>query len=301
MSEARLRQLANALPLPLLYVGRDERCRFHNRAAALALALPAARIDGQGLREDRFLLLQQKIVPLKDGLPNPLCYEILLRLQEEEDNLLPPGGFLPLAESYGMMEEVDRWVVRTLIVRCRERQLREKGWRAPLYWVNLSSAALASPEFARSVQRQVQAEQFDGRLLCFEIGEPDLIARPREAQRLVQALKPLGCRFTVDAFGSVRPAFAELKDLAADFVKIDGVIVQNMLRNPAELGKARATNTACRQIGVRTAAEFVEQHDTLSALRKIGVDYAQGFGIAAPEPLFGAPLDLGQAAAAAAL
>ena len=252
----------------------------------------------EALRDDKFLLLQQAIVPLKIGLVQPRCCEILLRLQEEEDNLLPPGGFLPLAESYGMMEELDRWVVRTLIVRTRERQRRSAQWHAPLHWVNLSSSAVRSAEFARSVQRQIEKAEFDGRLLCFEIAEPDVIGHLRGVERLIETLKPLGCRFAVDAFGSVKPAFADLKRLAFDFVKIDGVIVQNMLRNPAELARARAINTACQQIGVRTAAEFVEDDATLETLRSIGIDYAQGFGIARPQPLFG-PVDAAPAAAAA--
>lgn len=259
---------------------------------------PCAKLAA-AMREDRFLLLQQRIAPLKEGLPAPICYEILLRLQEEEDNLLPPGGFLALADSAGMMEEVDRWVVRSLIVRVQEQQKRNRGWQAPLFWVNLSRAALVSAEFARSVQRQVRDEAFAGRALCFELAEPDVVAHAAEARRLIEALKPLGCRFAVDAFGSGKPAFAALKALPVDFVKIDGVIVQNLLRNPAELAKARAINAACQQMGVRTAAEFVEDAATLSALRKIGVDYAQGFGIADPEPLFGRRIELRQPAAPA--
>jgi len=252
----------------------------------------------RALQNNEFLLYTQKILPLKPLPFDHGCYEILLRLQEEEDNLLPPGGFLPLAESYGMMEELDRWVVRTLIVRTRERQRRSAQWHAPLHWVNLSSSAVRSAEFARSVQRQIEKAEFDGRLLCFEIAEPDVIGHLRGVERLIETLKPLGCRFAVDAFGSVKPAFADLKRLAFDFVKIDGVIVQNMLRNPAELARARAINTACQQIGVRTAAEFVEDDATLETLRSIGIDYAQGFGIARPQPLFG-PVDAAPAAAAA--
>lgn len=247
---------------------------------------PQAKL-ADALEHDRFLLMQQRILPLGKGAADASCCEILLRLQEEEDHLLPPGGFLPLAESYGMMEQVDRWVVRTLVTRCRERALRERGWRAPLYWVNLSGAAMRSAEFARSVQRQVQDGGFDGRRLCFELAEPDVVRYPAEAERLIGALRPLGCRFAMDAFGSVRPAFAEVHRLRFDFVKIDGVIVQNMLRDRAELARVRAIQDACRRIGVRTCAELVEDEATLVALRGIGIDYAQGFGIARPEPLFG--------------
>jgi EAL domain-containing protein (putative c-di-GMP-specific phosphodiesterase class I) len=259
---------------------------------------PPAKLAA-AMRENRFLLLQQRIVPLREGLPSPHCYEVLLRLQEEEDNLLPPGGFLALADSCGQMEEVDRWVVSSLVARVQE-QKKNRGWQAPLYWVNLSRAAVASPEFARAVQLGLEAAGCDGKLLCFELAEPDILALPDQARRLVDALKRLGCRFAVDAFGSGKPAFAPLKALAVDFVKIDGAIVQNLLRNPAELARARALNAACQQMGVRTVAESVEDAATLSALRKMGVDYAQGFGLADPEPLFGRRLDVRQAGVPAA-
>ncbi len=244
---------------------------------------PHRKLAG-ALRDNQFLLLQQRIAPLAAGRPDPLCYEILLRLKEEEDNLLPPGGFFPVAERYGMMEQLDRWVLAELVARCLKRQLDERGWRPPLYCVNLSSAALASREFTNFVMQQV-GSGFDARSLCFEISEPDILARRPEVQRLMSALKPLGCRFTVDAFGSVKPSFTALRDLPFDFLKIDGVIVQNILRNPAELAKARAIVAVCRKMGVRTIAEFVEDGATRGKLKEIDVDYVQGFGVARPEPL----------------
>ena len=250
----------------------------------------------RALRDNEFLLLQQRIEPLAaSGEP---MYEILLRLREEEDNLLPPGGFFPAAERFGMMEALDRWVVTHLVTRCLERQLGERGWRAPLYCVNLSGAALASPDFGTFVRDQIAQRKFDAGRLCFEIAEPDLIAQPSEARRLVVALKPIGCRFTVDAFGSAKASFGSLKGIPFDFLKIDGVIVQNLVRNPAELARARAIATVCHRIGVRTIAEFVEDDATRARLGEIGVDYVQGFGVARPEPLHAPgnsrPVDAGQ-------
>lgn len=274
-----------------LRVAREDGEALYLRAISAELTGwddPQAKL-ADALAHDRFILMQQRILPLGKGAPEAACCEILLRLQEEEDHLVPPGGFLPIAESCGMMEQIDRWVVRTLVARARERALRDPAWQAPLYWVNLSGAALRSAEFARSVQRQIQGEGFDGRRLCFELAEPDVLRYGAEAERLIGALRPLGCRFAMDAFGSVRPAFAEVHRLRFDFVKIDGVIVQNMLRDRAELARVRAIQGACRRIGVRTCAELVEDPATLAALREIGIDYAQGFGIARPEPLFGPP------------
>ena len=245
---------------------------------------PKAKLT-RALAEDRFLLFEQQIKPLDIGAADPQCFEVLLRLQEEEDHLLPPGGFLPEAERFGMMEDLDRWVVRSLIGSCLERRRREPQWQPPLYCVNLSAASIRSEGFAKFVQAQIEARKFDGRALCFELAEHDVISLPAEARRLVAMLKPFGCRFTVDSFGSVKGSFAALEGLAADFIKIDGVIVQNLLRDATQMARARAMHDVCRKAGMRSIAEFVEERETLAALRKIGVDFVQGFGVARPQPL----------------
>jgi len=237
----------------------------------------------RALEENQFLLFAQKILSLKQGIPD--CYEILLRLQEEEDNLLPPGGFIPVAERYGMMEALDRWVVRNLVTWCLEKQRSNAAWRAPFYCVNLSEAAVRNPEFARFVRHELQRARSDPPSLCFEIGEQDVINHHASVEQFIGALRPAGCRFTIDAFGSVKVSFSHLKGLAIDFLKIDGVIIQNILRDPAALAKTRAIKTVCQKIGVRTIAEFVETQETLDKLREIGVDYVQGFGIAQPGPI----------------
>jgi EAL domain-containing protein (putative c-di-GMP-specific phosphodiesterase class I) len=236
----------------------------------------------RALEENQFLLFAQPMADLQRQDPEPATCEIFLRLKEEEDNLLPPGSFFPVAERYGMMEDLDRWVVRELITRCHENPAPAGG---ALYCVNLSQASVRSHAFARFVQRQLLDRNFDGRSLCFEIAEHDISTCHADLARLITMLKPLGCRFTVDAFGSVAGSFSALKGLDFDFVKIDGVVVQNILRHPAELAKVRAIVAVCRHAGMRTIAEFVEDGETLAALRTAGVDRAQGFGIAKPSPL----------------
>src|SRR5262249_41597312 len=115
--------------------------------------------------------------------------------------------------------------------------------------------------------------------------DPDVLTRHNDVERLMAALKPAGCRFTIDAFGATKVSFTHLKGLPLDFIKIDGVIIQNILRNPSELAKVRAIASACNKIGVRTIPEFVETKEVLNKLRESGVDYVQGFGIARPGPL----------------
>jgi EAL domain-containing protein (putative c-di-GMP-specific phosphodiesterase class I) len=154
-----------------------------------------------------------------------------------------------------------------------------------LFCVNLSEAAVCSLDFTRFVSYELRQHDFNARSLCFEIGEPEIIGQHAHVQRFINALKPLGCRFTVDAFGSVKVSFSHLKGLDVDFLKIDGVIIQNILRDPAALAKTRAINTVCGKVRLRTIAEFVETDQTLDKLREVGVDYVQGFGVARPESI----------------
>jgi Amt family ammonium transporter len=237
------------------------------------------------LKENQFLLLAQKILPLKSGSPDPACYEVLLRLKQEEDNLLPPGGFFDVAESLGMMAKIDRWVVRAALSWCAARLKKSPEKQLPMMCVNVSGPALRSTSFLGAVREELQRAGVPARTLCFEINERDVIEHPVAARAFVAALKPLGCRFTLDSFGSTRVSFAHLNDLPVDFLKIDGVIIESMLQGPLGPATVRAINMVCKEVGIRTIAEFVETKKILDKLREIGVDYVQGFGIARPEPI----------------
>jgi len=246
---------------------------------------PRAKLARALKGEDEFLLFAQKIMPLRNHPFEHGCFEILLRLREEEDNLLPPGGFIPIAEQFGMTEEIDRWVVRKVISWSMARQKSFPDWAMPLFCVNLSEAAISNPEFARFVRTELHRTKFAANRLCFEVGELEAISNHDNVARFIAALKPAGCRFTADAFGSVKLSFSHLSGLAIDFVKIDGVIIQNMFKTPADLVKLRAIVGVCQKLGARTIAEFVEDDRTLEKLRELGVDYAQGFGIERPGPI----------------
>jgi PAS domain S-box-containing protein len=239
----------------------------------------------QALQKDEFILFAQKIEALAPGDDGGSCLEVLLRLQEEEQLMLPPGGFFPVAERYDMMGEIDRWVVRNLLNGCAARQGKEPDWRMPLYCVNLSSTSLSDPRFAHYMQSELERCHIPGSGLCFEITELDLISHHHDVQTLMSALRPLGCRFSVDGFGGVKVSFAPFKDLQFDFLKIDGSIIQNILTERSDLAKTKAIVLACRKIGVRSIALFVESDETIAKLREIGVDYVQGFGIGRPAPL----------------
>ena len=173
---------------------------------ALYLRLMTQRLIGwddpravlqRALDTDQFMLLAQKVLAVKSGASEPQCYEVLLRLKQEEDNLLPPGGFLDVAESVGMMEEIDRWVLRTLLSWGASRLKFNPAWRPPMMCVNVSTAALDNPVFTNLVRDELSHSGFPPRALCFEIDERDIIEHHGSVQRFVAAVKP-GCRIMVD-------------------------------------------------------------------------------------------------------
>jgi len=156
----------------------------------------------------------------------------------------------------------------------------------PLCCVNLSSTSLCDSTFASYVQSELKHSNISGKGLCFELAELDLIRHHHKAQTLMSILRPLGCRFTVDGFaGSTEVSFARFKDLKFDFLKIDGLIIQNILTDSSALAKTKAIVLACQKLGMRTIAELVETEATVAQLGEIGVDYMQGFGISRPAPL----------------
>jgi EAL domain-containing protein (putative c-di-GMP-specific phosphodiesterase class I) len=244
---------------------------------------PRAMLE-QALAQDQFLLLGQKILSLKPGAADPLLYEVLLRLKQEETSMLPPGGFFPIAEGLGMMPDIDRWVVRNVIAWGAAVAKKNPVARLPLLCVNLSGETFEDRSFVTFVNEQLDTSCLPKRSLCFEVSEIDVIEYQRRARDFIAAVRPR-CRVTLDAFGSVKVSFAHLVGMTVDFIKIDGVVTQSILRDPATLAKVRAINAACQKMGIKTIAEFVESRELLDKLREIGVDYAQGFGIARPEPI----------------
>ena len=238
----------------------------------------------RALEEDHFILLEQRIEALTpEGQPN--LREVLLRLQEDRERTLPPAEFFEIAERYELMPAIDRWVIRRLLKCCAAMKEAERGWRMPLYCMNVSAATLRDRGFANHVRAQLQHWDIAGSRLCFEIHHGSFAEQQADIANLMAQLKPLGCRFTVDGFGSHKVSFAPFRALRFDYLKIDGSIVSQVVRSHSELTKVRAIVVACDKIGVQTIAQFVEDEATRTKLKEAGVDYVQGFGIEKPGPL----------------
>ncbi|HVS26223.1 MAG TPA: EAL domain-containing protein [Burkholderiales bacterium] len=244
----------------------------------------AARL-AEILEKDELRLYHQLILPLKPEQGHPPIHEILIRLHEEEESLSPPGAFIPIIEHFNLMPAIDRWVVSHVIDWYVRKHSGADTRPAALYSIILSEQSVSDPGFAEYVRKQIESRRFPAQMLCFVISEEEAIARIDDTSRFIATLKPLGCRFVLDGFGSAKVSFEHLKRLPVDFLKVDDSIVRYILRDTVALGKVKAIQQVCNMVGIRTIAEFVENDEILNKVKELGMDYAQGFGIERPKPL----------------
>ncbi len=234
------------------------------------------------LEEHRFRLYGQPIVPLVPHPGERPRVEILLRLVERDGTLIAPGAFIPAAERYNLMGAVDRWVVRE--VTALTARHRAAGWR-PITSINLSGASLGDPTMLGFVRDQLTRNGVPPESLCFEITETAAIANLALAAHFIRELKAIGCWFALDDFGSGMSSFAYLQNLPVDSLKIAGAFLRHIETDPVEYAMVEAINRVGHVMRLKTVAEGVESLETLATLRKIGVDYAQGYAIGEPVPL----------------
>jgi len=235
------------------------------------------------LQEERLQLYCQKIVPLADGTSAGAHFELLLRLRDEEGLLVPPGAFLPAAERFGLMPAIDRWVISSAFANF-EQLNPVPGEELELCAINLSGASVSDPEFLSFILRELALHNIPTHKVCFEITETVAIANLTQATALINQLRGVGCKFSLDDFGSGMSSFAYLKQLPVDYLKIDGSFVKDMLSDAADAAMVEAINHIGHTMGLRTIAEFVENDAILAQLKVLQVDFAQGYGIGKPIP-----------------
>jgi EAL domain-containing protein (putative c-di-GMP-specific phosphodiesterase class I) len=240
-------------------------------------ANPAARLR-DALAKDEFALYCQPILSLAGPDRFPMG-EVLVRLREEEQAMLPPGEFLPVFEHYRMMPELDRWVVRHIALRLAQ------GSRIPCFTMNVSSQTLEDAEFPKYVSEQLKAAGTPVDSLVFEIEEADVLQRRESVTRFVAAMKVVGAGVLIDGFGRKAVSFTPLKTVGAHFVKVDGSIVRKLLKSEVALTKLSAILRVGQAIDLKVIAECVEEPEILERLKSLGVPYAQGFGIVKPQPM----------------
>jgi diguanylate cyclase (GGDEF)-like protein len=235
------------------------------------------------IKDERMVLYRQEIIPLQHSPDKTVHFEILLRMLDEDGHLVLPSSFLPAAERYNLMPMIDFWVVKTAFEYCRDACTDpDMSYTCA---INLSGGTLCDERLVSYIQTQLQIFGIAPSMICFEITETIAIANLNSAVSLIRELRQMGCRFALDDFGSGMSSFGYLKNLPVDFIKIDGSFVRNMLNDRTDRAMVKAINNIGQEMGIRTIAEFVEDDQTREALRKIKVDFAQGFGIGKPRPL----------------
>lgn len=237
----------------------------------------------QALDENRFRLYGQAIVPACQDATGQCC-EVLLRMVDENNQVVTAANFIPAAERYNLMPEIDRWVIRQFLAdHFNPPQIAPTGSAQPSpYMINLSGASIGDEQFLAFLQKQFQQYPFAARQICFEITETAAISNLKQATRFIAAMKELGCQFALDDFGSGMSSFAYLKALPVDYLKIDGHFIRDMLTDPATRAIVESINTIGHVMGLKTIAESVGDLTTRLQLHKMGVDFVQGFGIALP-------------------
>jgi EAL domain-containing protein (putative c-di-GMP-specific phosphodiesterase class I) len=231
----------------------------------------------QALEREELQLFCQPVLRLRAPRQFVMA-EVLVRLREEEALMLPPGDFLPVFEHFGMMPDLDRWVVG--------RVLRWLGGAPPggfrSFSVNVSVQTIGDADFPAFVAQALRAHNVAPASLTFEVEESAILVRAESAAQFAATMKQAGCQVLIDGFGQRSVSFAPFKALRPDFVKVDGSIVRNVLKSPVAQQKLKAVVRVGEAIGVGVIAECVEQPEILAALAALGVGYAQGFGIARP-------------------
>jgi EAL domain-containing protein (putative c-di-GMP-specific phosphodiesterase class I) len=258
-----------------------------NPTEALAL-LASKRIREQFARDiaaNVFVLFSQPILALAEH-GDTGYREILIRFKDEEREMRSPGMFLPLLEEEGLMPQLDRWIVSRVLAWVRDLDPGVGGRAAPRCSVNLAADTIRDESaFVGFVQEQVRAKAGTAQALCFEIRLSELLAHPKELARLVPPLRAAGCTFALSNYDGAERPFDLARSLGFTIVKFDGSLVYRVATDPQAREKLKELNGNCRGYGLRTVAMQVENEKTLEVVRRLELDYAQGFGIERPKPL----------------
>lgn len=223
----------------------------------------------------------QPILSLKPGTDKYPIAEVLVRLREEEESMLPPGDFIPVFEHYRMMTDLDCWVVKNTV----EWIAAARPGRIKAYTINVSSQSLNDTKLPDFIERTLARCGVKPHLLGLEIDEVDTLQRAEASERFARAVRAIGCKVVIDGFARRSVSFSTLKALLPEFVKVDGAVVRKIATSTVAQLKLKAIVRVCELAGIGTIAECVEEPDIVTQLTNMTVGYAQGFGIALPQPI----------------
>jgi len=237
----------------------------------------------EAIEDSRLILYGQPIEPTDIRQKHGGHIEILVRMLDDNNDLVPPGAFLPAAERYGLMPQLDRFVVTNAISWLAKQATDSSDF--PVLAINISGHAVCDPDFRKFVFDSLTENPQLCSSLSFEITETTAVANLKGAVEFMREVKRFGCTFALDDFGSGMSSFTYLKNLPVDFVKIDGSFVQNVLTDPTSLAMVKAISDIASVMEIQSIAEYVENQEIRDKLLEVGIDYVQGFGVAKPTSL----------------
>ena len=235
------------------------------------------------LDEDRFTLYAQPIVSLNPNVALPKYYEILVRMRDNDGTILPPSEFIPVAEHYSLIDDLDKWVFTNALAFLKK--LRQTTAVLPTLAVNLSGSTVGDENAIDYILAGFSDSGIAPKHIQFEITETAAVKHLSEAKQLIGTLRSVGVSFALDDFGSGLSSFAYLKELPIDCLKIDSSFIQTMDNSEVDYSVVSTINHLGHIMGVSTVAEGVENKTQHQLLKKIGVDYVQGFQVQRPKPL----------------
>ena len=233
--------------------------------------------------EDRFVLYAQTIQSMKDAEKSSR-YEILVRMLDEDGQLILPGQFMSAAERYHLMPTLDRWVINKALEQLGTSE-NTLEINLASFSINVSAQSLTDDDFVDQITQRIIESGVSPEALCFEITETAIVRNLDQAQRFIRKLGKIGCRVALDDFGTGHCSFAYLKDLPVQYIKIDGVFIRDILDNPLSEAIVSSVTNIAKVMHARTVAEHVESDMIKEQLRKYDVDFVQGFAIDRPRPL----------------
>jgi Amt family ammonium transporter len=234
----------------------------------------------EALENERLVLFSQLLHPLKPELP--LGFEFLVRLHDKNGQLIPPAHFLPTAEHYGLMPQIDRWVIRTALAWI-DSQPQEAI--QPFYNINISGQSLSDPAFVEDIAQLLDQRHKSGSQICFEVTESCMVNQTPTLLRFIKNARAIGCRFALDDFGTGFASYGQLKKLPVQMLKVDGQLVMGIGTDSVDRAMVKSIGEVAHAMSMVTVGEFVETQLTLDTLREIGIDYAQGYFLGRPGPL----------------
>ena len=258
----------------LVFSDIRERKQLERQAGSKLVDLEWIERINHALRHDRLVLFAQPIVEISSG--SVVQHELLIRMLDDDGAIIAPGRFLPVAEKYGLIGEIDRWVVRQCI------EMTADGYSGEL---NVSAHSISDPTFSDFVDAELLRTGADPALLVFELTETALLRDQPAALRFARSIAARGCQLALDDFGTGFGGYSYLRQLPVHYLKIDIEFVKDVVSDPASRKLVEAVVNLARDFGIKTVAEGVENADTVAVLQQCGVDYVQGYWIGHPAPL----------------